>query len=83
MAQIHKETLDTLFHFRGKYTVKLVYIKVQGAWGNTSIYKKLDITELFGAICRSRNWEVSIDFEVFDHETEKMQVISNCSIYER
>ena len=25
---------------------------------------------LFGGICRSRNWEVSIDFKVLDHETE-------------
>ena len=35
-------------------------------------------------ICRSRNWEVSIDFgRCVDLATEKIQVISNCSIYER
>ena len=33
-------------------------------------------------VCRSRNWEVLINFEVFDHETEKIYVISNCLIYE-
>ena len=46
-------------------------------------FNVFEVCDIWMIQCRLRNWEMSIDFENADQETEKIQVISNCSIYER
>ena len=79
-----KNTIIVLFNYEGIAILETMAPTLENETVKCWLLSWIRSVRYMNGICRSRNWEVSIDFgRCVDLATEKIQVISNCSIYER